>query len=86
MLAMHLRHISGYTAPWNRSNDRAGWPILKCSDPQQRLALWLVFVINGLQEYIDYQGFLHIIEQGIDNRCGEQILWCWRHSDSQNTG
>lgn len=37
--------------------------ILKGSDVQQRLALWLVFLNNnGLQEDIDYQGFLHIIE------------------------
>ncbi len=41
---------------------------------QQRLALWLVFLNNGLQEDIDYQGFLHIIEQGIDGWAGEEIL------------
>ena len=41
---------------------------------QQRLALWLVFLNNGLQEGIDYQGFLHIIEQGIDGWGGEEIL------------
>lgn len=48
--------------------------------------MWLVFLINGLQEYAGYQGFLHIIEQGIDIRCGEQILSCWRYTDSQDTG